>query len=255
MKLYAYRALDYVHAASAEDRRYLLFCAVQKAKVSTEGVKVMALLSECVGAKGFEADTYFEMALRDVQLIPGLESSAHINLGLAAQFIPRYFGRPRSDLIAPPSLCTQETASAENPYLMQARSTAIHTIAFAPLLRAFRAHKPVANVRQFARQAKAFRDFARTLRAQRNAVTDTQLAMALGQCVAIIAYAQLISESASRLNTPQDILAEIFHFLVSDLSTTAMVLASLPELEASSRAILQRMLVIPTASHRLHDGK
>ena len=52
MKLYAYRTLDYVHAASAEDRRYLFYCAVQKAKVSTEGVKVMALLSECVGAKG-----------------------------------------------------------------------------------------------------------------------------------------------------------------------------------------------------------
>jgi acyl-CoA dehydrogenase len=52
MKLYAYRALDYVHAASAEDRRYLLFAAVQKARVSTEGVKVMALLSECMGARG-----------------------------------------------------------------------------------------------------------------------------------------------------------------------------------------------------------
>src|SRR5207253_101043 len=46
MKLYAYRALDYVHGASEADRRYLLFCAVQKAKVSTEAVKVMALLSE-----------------------------------------------------------------------------------------------------------------------------------------------------------------------------------------------------------------
>ena len=70
MKLYAYRALDYVHAASADDRRYLLFCAVQKAKVSTEGVKVMSLLSECIGAKGFESDTYFEMALRDSSSSP-----------------------------------------------------------------------------------------------------------------------------------------------------------------------------------------
>ena len=86
MKLYAYRALDYVHGSSAADRRYLLFGAVQKAKVSTEGVKVIALLSECVGAKGFESDTYFEMALRDIQLIPGLEGSTHVNLGLAAQF-------------------------------------------------------------------------------------------------------------------------------------------------------------------------
>ena len=91
MKLYAYRALDYVHAASGSDRRYLLFCAVQKAKVSTEGLKVMSLLQECIGAKGFESSGYFEMALRDIQLIPSLEGSMHINLGLAVQFIPRVF--------------------------------------------------------------------------------------------------------------------------------------------------------------------
>ena len=30
MKLYAYRAMDYLQAASADDRRYLLFNAVQK---------------------------------------------------------------------------------------------------------------------------------------------------------------------------------------------------------------------------------
>lgn len=36
MKTYACRALDYVYAANAKDRRYLLYCAVQKAKVSTE---------------------------------------------------------------------------------------------------------------------------------------------------------------------------------------------------------------------------
>ena len=52
MKLYAYRALDYVHAARADDRRYILFCAVQKAMVSTEGVKVVALLADCVGREG-----------------------------------------------------------------------------------------------------------------------------------------------------------------------------------------------------------
>jgi len=89
MKLYAYRALDYVHAANATDRRHILFCAVQKAKVSTEGVRVMALLSECINAKGFESDTYFETALRDIQLIPGLEGSTHINLDMTAQFIDR----------------------------------------------------------------------------------------------------------------------------------------------------------------------
>src|SRR6476660_2760561 len=118
MKLYAYRALDYVHAATAFDRRYLLVAAVQKARVSTEGVQVMALLSECSGAKGFESDTYFEMALRDVHLIPGLEGSTHINLGLTAQFIPKYFAGESANLIDPKSLSAGEAAAGENSYLL-----------------------------------------------------------------------------------------------------------------------------------------
>ena len=100
MKCFAYRALDYLQASSKDDRRDLLFNAVQKAKVSTEGVKVMATLSECIGAKGFESDTYFEMALRDAQLIPGLEGSTHINFGLTSRFIDPYF-TSNTDMPAP----------------------------------------------------------------------------------------------------------------------------------------------------------
>jgi acyl-CoA dehydrogenase len=245
MKVYAYRALDYVHAANDQDRRHLLYCAVQKAKVSTEGVKVMALLSGSIGAKGFEADTYFEMALRDVQLIPGLESSAHINLGLAAQFIPRYFGPSERRLGAPLSICAEQTGSTENPYLMQARTTAINTIEFPPMLRAYMPYKKLPNIRRFARQAKAFRDFARTIRAERSAVTDTQLAMSLGQCIAIIAYGQLIAENATCLGVPENAISAIFHFLVADLSAAALALASLPESRAAAQLVVRRMIVVP----------
>src|SRR5207248_3049883 len=115
MKLYAYRALDYLQVVGAEDRRYLLFNAVQKAKVSTEGVKVMGLLSECVGARGFEAETYFELAFRDVQLIPGLEGSTHINFGLTAQFTDAYFATPGWEGPALESVILRQADPDENP--------------------------------------------------------------------------------------------------------------------------------------------
>ena len=144
MKLYAYRTLDYVHAASADDRRYQLFCAVQKAKVSTDGVKVMSLISECIGAKGFEADTYCEMALRDAALIPGLEGSMHINLGLALQFLPRYFDREGA-MSEPPSLVAGEVEPGENPFLMTARTSATQSIKFGWFLDACRGIPPGAQ--------------------------------------------------------------------------------------------------------------
>ena len=64
----------------------------------------MHLLSECVGARGFEADTYFESALREAPMIPSLEGSTHINFGLTAQFLDPYFADPSGDPPAPGSL-------------------------------------------------------------------------------------------------------------------------------------------------------
>src|SRR4029077_11953629 len=99
----------------------------------------MALLSECIGARGFESDTYFEMALRDVQLIPGLEGSMHINLGLALQFMGRYFDRPDSGLAEPASITAGETSSRENPYLFKARTGSFHAVSFPDYREAYRA--------------------------------------------------------------------------------------------------------------------
>ena len=74
MKLLRLPGLDYVHAARDDDRRYLLFNAVQKARVSTDGVQVMeAQLSECVAAMGFESSTYSRDGVtRHANIIPKL---------------------------------------------------------------------------------------------------------------------------------------------------------------------------------------
>jgi len=243
MKLYAYRALDYVQSSSEADRRYLLFAAVQKAKVSTEGVKVMGLLSECVGAKGFESDTYFEMALRDVQLIPGLEGSMHVNLGLAAQFAGKYFGDFDPHLAAPNSLIAGDGVAGENPYLFEARAGGINTVAFADYLSAYAPLESVANVSLFARQSKAFSLFVKSHRPSH--AMDMGIALSAGQCLATIAYAQLIAENAVCLNIPVQMISVIFHFLVNDLSICALSMASARGLDVESRKLIRRLVCIP----------
>jgi acyl-CoA dehydrogenase len=245
MKLYAYRTLDYVQSSSATDRRSLLFCAVQKAKVSTEAVKVMALLSECIGAKGFETDTYFEMALRDVQLVPGLEGSTHINLETTAQFIARYFGKSDAALANPIARTAEHSSAGENPYLMQARTGAVHTIGFAHFLEAYRPLMVISNVRLFVKQVKAFELFVRKHRPTREAEPRSQVELSLGHCLATIAYAQLIAENASCLAVPAPIISTIFHDLVSDLSLAAITLASSSQLSPALKICIQRLVAIP----------
>jgi acyl-CoA dehydrogenase len=273
MKLYAYRALDYVHAASETDRRYQLLCAVQKAKVSTQGVKVMAQLSECIGAKGFEADTYFESALRDAQLIPGLEGSTHINLGVTAQFIDRYFanakalhrnGDASSDPASqtpPPqvkSLWRGDTPPSENPYLMQARQGHIADIPFVHFLDAYKPLAPIRNVRRFVRQIKTFarltRHRAESAEGQRSSsagdstgtvTADLGVVLSLGECMATIAYAQLIAENATLFELERPLVSAIFHLLITDLSNAAQTLAALPELDLGTRRLARQMIVVP----------
>lgn len=251
MKLYAYRALDYVQSASATDRRYLLFCAVQKAKVSTEGAKVMAIMQECMGARGFESDTYFEMALRDAQLIPGLEGSMHVNLGLAVAFIPRYFNRPNTSLAVPESNFRGDGLARENTYLMEARTGSTHDIEFRSCLEAYGPLAASPNVALFTRQTEAFHQAIQSEKSEGATARDLEITMAIGQCFATIVFGQLVAENAVRLRLPNEMTSAIFSVLVGDLSALALQLAAIPRIDDVIRAGVLKM--VECASSRAED--
>lgn len=238
MKFYAYRALDYLQAATDDDRRYLLFHAVQKARVSTEGVKVMNLLSECVGAKGFEADTFFESALREAPMIPGLEGSTHINLGLTAQFLDPYFADAPNDPPSPGSLALGSAAADENPYWLAARDRNPRTVRFAPFARAYQPLESVPNVRLFVEQVRAYREFARGVTAM-NLTSHAGLLIAVGKCFAVVVYAELVAETCATVAAAPETVSVLFHTLVEDLSEEALRLAAMFPPGAAERAQLR----------------
>jgi acyl-CoA dehydrogenase len=246
MKLYAYRALDYLQASGDDDRRYLLFNAVQKARVSTEGVKVLGLLSECIGARGFEAETYFESALREAQMIPGLEGSTHINYGLTAQFIDAYFATPDRGASAPEVL-TLAADPGENPYWMAARDRKAQAVRFDHFLRAYKPLRSVPNVRTFVKQVKAFRQFAGGTPA-RDSTADAGLLIAMGKCFSVIAYAQLVAESCRAVGAAPSTVSVIFHGLIEDLGEESLKLAATFPPGSTQRALLKRVVRVPATS-------
>lgn len=245
MKLYAFRALDYLQISGGDDRRYLLFNAVQKARVSTEGVKVMALLSECIGARGFEADTYFESALRDSQLIPGLEGSTHINFGLTAQFIDSYFAASDNEAPAPGSLSLDEADPYENPYWLEAHDRNARTVRFAHFLKAYEPLRSVANVRSFVKQVESFRRFAVGGVSALDATADTGLLIAMGKCFSTIVYAQLVAENLLAVKVAPSTISVVFHALIEDLSAEALKLSAMFSVRSTQRALLKRVVRVP----------
>jgi acyl-CoA dehydrogenase len=248
MKLFAFRALDYLHAGTADDRRYVLFASVQKATVSSEAVRVIALLSECIGAKGFESDTYFETALRDVPLVPILEGSTHINHQSVAQFARAYFARrgvaAGPPPASPPSLAALGDAAGESPYLMAFLPGDEHLIRFAPFLDAYRPLRRVRNVLIFVRQAAAFRRFALSADA-RALARDVEVAIALGKCLSIVAYAQLVAEHCTIAGVAAEFLSVLFHQSIEALTAESLRLSSTPQIGPAARAMLRRVTAVP----------
>lgn len=243
MKLYAFRAVDYFQSASETDRRYLLFSAVQKAKVSTDGVRVIDQLLECIGARGFEAETYFEMALRDIRLLPVLEGSSHINFALAGQFMQAYINGSDANE-TPPRSWNGDDGLAENAYLFSARSAPPKSVVFADPSRAYESLKHIPCVQTLVEQFGAFRSFARSFESTSAAARsdDTETAIALGKCVSIFAFAQLVAEHVSLLRAPDPIVSLMFGQLVEDVSVQALQLAAVSGISDLHRIALMQLI-------------
>ncbi|KAA0108518.1 acyl-CoA dehydrogenase [Mycolicibacterium sp. P9-22] len=101
MKLYSERAIDYMRSAGPDDRRYLLFNAIEKMNVTREGEKIITLLADTIAARAFESDVYFTMALLGVTGLPRLEGTVHVNMALSLKFMQNYmFGAADAGLAA-----------------------------------------------------------------------------------------------------------------------------------------------------------
>src|SRR3989441_764460 len=92
--LFSAREIDFCRRGCPDDRRYLLFNPITKMKVTTEGEKVIDDLWDVIAAKGFEKDTVFEMATRDIRALPKLEGTVHVNMALVLKFMANYLFNP-----------------------------------------------------------------------------------------------------------------------------------------------------------------
>ncbi|WP_405486657.1 acyl-CoA dehydrogenase [Nocardia sp. NBC_00511] len=94
MKLYSERAIDYMRSADDDDRRYLLFNAIEKMSVTRHGQKLYEDLADVIAARGFENDMYFPMAMTGMFGLPRLEGTVHVNMALSLKFMPNYMFHP-----------------------------------------------------------------------------------------------------------------------------------------------------------------
>nr|BFE73349.1 hypothetical protein GCM10020092_066500 [Actinoplanes digitatis] len=191
-----------------------------KMKVTTEGEKVIDLLWDVIAAKGFEADTYFDKAAKDIRGLPKLEGTVHVNLALILKFMPNYLLNPAVYAPVPPRF-----DPADDEFLFrQGPARGLGAIRFHDWRIAYDAHADLPNVARFREQADGLCALLTGDAPSEEQQRDLDFLLAIGHLFALVVYGQLILEQAELSGLDRHLVDEIFAILVQDFSAYAIEL-------------------------------
>ena len=249
MKLVALRTSDYQRTASVDDRRYLLYNPVVKMKVTSQGEDVITTLWDVIAAKGFEKDTYFEMAARDIRALPRLEGTVHVNIALIVKFMDNYFFNPGK---LPEIGKIMHTGSDEFLF-NQGPARGLGRIQFHDYGNVF-GQFDIPNVNIFQEQIEVFKQFLATATPDDEQKKDIDFLMSLGEIFTLVVYGQLILEEARLQGLEADLIDQIFDVMVRDFSKFAVELYGKQSCTPKQMEYSLKMIKKPAADKRRYEN-
>ncbi|MCD6091609.1 MAG: acyl-CoA/acyl-ACP dehydrogenase [Bacteroidales bacterium] len=217
MKLYASRTADYMRSASLEDRRYMLYDPIMKMKVTTQGEEVINLMWDVIAAKGFEKDTFFEMAARDIRALPKLEGTVHVNIALIIKFLQNFLFVPKEYSDVP-----QRSDAADDKFLFnQGPTRGLGKIQFHDFNKAFDLYD-LPNIAIFRKQVNLFKETLMRAPATPEQTKNVDVMLTIGEMFTLVPYAQLILENAKIMKIDEVLIDQIFDFIIRDFSKFAL---------------------------------
>lgn len=240
MKLFAERSVDYMRSASKQDRRYLLFNPMVKMKVTTQGEEVINHLWDVIAAKGFEKEPFFEVAAHEIRMLPKLEGTVHVNMALIVKFMRNYFFDP-GDF---PEIPKRDDTANDGFLFDQGPTRGLGQVRFHDYNIAY-AGVDLPNVNVFKDQIQAFKTFLAEASPDSGQVRDIDYLLALGECFTLVAYGQLILENKPVFGVEDDLVDEIFDFMVRDFSKYALNVYTKPSNSDKQRELSLDMIKAP----------
>ena len=220
MKLFSDRAIDYFRSAGLDDRRYLLFNPVTKAKVTSEGEAVVRLLWDVLAAKGFERTTYFAEVKNLIGALPRLEGTVHVNVAQILKFMPNYLFKPGSY----PEVGTRDDPADDVFFWGQGPAKGASKVQFADWVPVFEKASAIPNVARFTEQVRALQALLSTAAPDAEQQRDLDFMLVVGHLFTLVVYGQLILEQAELRGIDPDVVDQIFDIQVRDFSGYAVAL-------------------------------
>lgn len=240
MKLFAERATDYMRCASAEDRRYLLFNPMVKMKVTSQGEEVINNLWDIIAAKGFEKEPFFEIAAHEIRMLPKLEGTVHVNMALIIKFMQNYFFNPAEFADVP----RRDDAANDDFLFNQGPTKGLSKIQFHDYHIAYNG-VDLPNVNVFKEQIETFKTFLLKATPDQHQSKDIDYLLALGDCFTLVAYGQLILENKAIKGIDDDLIDEIFDFMIRDFSKYAVTILTKPSNSEKQKALARELIKTP----------
>lgn len=245
MKLFGERAIDYLRSASREDRRYLLFNTVEKITVTRQGAKAYADLWDVISAKGFEKDTFFQMAQFGLQGFPKIEGTVHVNLALALKFMPGYLFTPTDPSLG--EVPTRRDAADDAFLFRQGPTKGLANVRFHDWRPVFARFAHVPNVAVFIEQVDALKEMLGSAAPTSAQQKDLDFTLAIGEMFTLLPYAELIVQQAVIAGTDPALVDQVFDVLVRDFSGHALALYGKPSATVAQQAAAMKCIRRPSA--------
>jgi acyl-CoA dehydrogenase len=250
MKLVATRACDYMRSASAADRRYLLYSPLTKAKITSEGERVITALWDVIAAKGVEKDTMFEAMAREIGLLPRLEGTVHINIGLLGKFMPNFLFAPNSEL---PVVGRRDDAADDSFLFDQGPTGGLGKVRFHDWRTLFDNFAHLPNVAVLREQVEVLTEMLASATPDAAQQKDVDFAFAVGQLFATVPYAGLILEETLLSGVDEALVDGIFAVLVRDFNGYAVELNDKPSTTDEQARFAMRMIRRPVHDPSRYD--
>jgi acyl-CoA dehydrogenase len=245
MKLFGLRATDYMRAASETDKRYLLYNPIMKMKVAMQGEQVHEDLWDIIAAKGFEKDTYFEQAVYELRGFPKLEGTRHVNMSLITKLIPSYMFHavemPEAGRI---------TGNSDDTYMFrQGKTRGYAQTKFHDYMPAYNSLAHLPNVKTYIEQINAYKNYLLISGDHLDhQMKDFDYLLAVGELFTMIAYGQLIIESARMEGVSDEVMNQMFDMFIRDFSAYAVNLYGKPGNSPAQYEAIMGMIKHPAPS-------
>jgi acyl-CoA dehydrogenase len=185
---------------------------------------------------------YFEAAARDIRALPKLEGTVHVNMALIIKFMPNYFFNPGEFQVT-----GKRMDAANDDFLFhQGATKGLGRIQFHDYNIAY-GTSDLPNVEVFKKQVEVLKQMLLAAPPVEAQTKDIGWLLTLGELFTLVAYGQLILENAEIYGVYDELVDQIFDFMVRDFSKYALELYSKTTSTAEQMEFCLKMINKPVA--------